>query len=75
MNKYARNHRPAALHPFRDGMATKAEIAQTLGVCFSCVSRRLRAGAPLDRPSQAPWSKRSADTRAEIPRWTNPERE
>lgn len=54
MNKYARNHRPAALYEFRGQLMTTAEIAKLRGVSFSCISRRLRAGTPLDRPSQSP---------------------
>jgi transposase len=54
MNKYAKNHRPAALHEFRGQPMTCEQIAKTLGVSFSCVSRRIKAGTPLDRPSQSP---------------------
>jgi hypothetical protein len=61
VNKYARNHAPAKLHPFRGGTTTTAEIAKALGVCFSCVSRRLIAGTPLDRPSKSPVRKRWDD--------------
>lgn len=52
MNKYARNHRPAKLYEFRGEPMTTAQIAKARGVSFSCVSRRLIAGTPLDRPSQ-----------------------
>lgn len=61
MNKYARNHPPARLYEFRGQMLTIAEIAKERGVCFSCISRRLRAGTPLDRPSQSPTRNRYDD--------------
>lgn len=58
MNKYAAHHRPAAVYPFRGKLLTIAQIAAARGVCFSCVSRRIKAGTVLDRPSQNPHSKK-----------------
>lgn len=54
MNKYARNHVPARMFPFLSGAATMAELAKIAGVTVSCVSRRIKAGTPLARPSQSP---------------------
>ena len=65
MNKYATNHVEAKRYPFRDQMLTMAEIAKVRGVCFSCISRRLKAGTPLDRPSWSPWSKKPDNEQGE----------
>lgn len=54
MNKYASNHVPAKTHSFRGQDMTTAQIAKILGVSFSCISRRIKAGTPLDRPSLSP---------------------